>query len=480
MKWILLVLAAVLSGGAAVLGFIQPHSVATPEAMTVNAQVPAERFEPGLRERFQKQMAQVKYGMTKEEVAKLLGLPDTKQPTKSYDGKSEVIIWLYGTTRGDDFATLGTVRFGPDEKVESFAPVGNPPAEHIDESSMRRGLRLLHNTFEQGHRRDLIATSRLYSPYTDLDPLQAIKFVNAVISLENAQRGVILREYMRLGGIASIISFNILFEIPEIGYLESPRIGVWDTPRPHNKSEAPRYPYFLIDGVPLSPLNGPSGEGKAETPISYLNRLLNAASMWPRPLRPTDRPWEIVEKLRRDALVGANEGILENARRQILHMLSDVYPYGRYCGRVPMHTTLSKPWEDIVSELKALNIRWDEKLDEYVMPSGKTLPPAQPSSKGSHDKITWEPSNLAPHSVKIEITRLDTGGVRIDLIGGDCDIWKFNVHLLGYTADKKVLDAKVLTGIGYLRTTFALPEDASLHLICESTEGTDTSPELKP
>ncbi len=444
-------------------GIRSPETTGAPSRLAAVPQNPAERIEPGIRMRLQTQMNQVKYGMTKEQVAKLLGTPDLKREARRYDGKPNGIEWLYGTIPTDDFPILGLVRFDGNGKVEHHFPWDAPQPATIDEQTMCRGLRFLHASSGK-HRQEPSGYSHPFSEYSDFNPIDVIKEVNAIVSLGAPQGLAILREFLRLGGNTSECTVNMVFEIPA------------------DPQQVPYYPYYLVDGIPLSPIPPHSIFGM---PIRHavfllLDRLMKIGKMRTIPLRPTDMPWEIVEKLRTDSTISSNFGLLEKVQEQMLHLLGDVYPSGRYISLSPGHSAFAKPWEQMVTEMNALDIHWDENSNEYVLANGKTLPPATAAKDGTSRKVIWEPSSLASQGAKTVIERIDSGVVRVYLDGKDCDTWKLNIHLVGFAGDTKVLDANVLEGMGFLSTAFALTQGKRLRLVCESTKGTDTSPELSP
>jgi hypothetical protein len=334
------------------------------------------------RAAFAAQMAKVEQGMTKEQVTALLGKPDV---VNRYLVGSE--MWSYGVTPTSGCATLGTVNFDKNKKVdETRGGYGTPPTESlISEAKLRELLDILWG----------IAPVHLGMDFGDsFDTLAYVKVVNTLQPYRKEQVLAVVNEYFRVcefGEDNVLLMLRILFDPPNRRSFFPPHSSDNDVsfpPWPSDKAKVPRYPLVIIEDVPICIICG-SPDGSIWSDGSYIRRFLNylekEGQIRKKPLRPPDNPLLVFDKFRASDqwLFGKkyptpwasfrrqpNEEELgqEIVMRQLLRLVRSVLPASSPCRvyiKEDMPEIRSADLAQIRVELSKLSIHWNPKINDY-------------------------------------------------------------------------------------------------------------------
>jgi hypothetical protein len=83
------------------------------------------------------------------------------------------------------------------------------------------------------------------------------------------------------------------------GYMPIPGLGSITPEPPKDLSTFPRFPFVLVDDVPLDLTTGIFLAGFAEQPSMHFDELLKTCSLRGSALHPTDRPWEVLDDVQK-------------------------------------------------------------------------------------------------------------------------------------------------------------------------------------
>ena len=207
---------------------------------------------------FAAKLAQVKPGMTADQVTKILGAPDDVKTEKDPGGISAartVEIWRYGATGHLKVATLGSVHLQADNKVQYVFGGRGKPLASIAEPELARLMQLLDNV----------------PSYNELlEPLALVRAVNALQPLGKDRALDVVDEYLRVsswlddpGREGVFLVMRVLFDVPPGGM--PPMMVGGASPAPDPKLW-PRHPIVMIGDLPLKIVGGYSLAGAAERP----------------------------------------------------------------------------------------------------------------------------------------------------------------------------------------------------------------------
>lgn len=302
-------------------------------------------------------------GMTKKEVLALLGPPDdillpkdwVSDPAEAEGLTGE--IWCWGTNGHKTLPTLGQLGFDGDQATVPSGAAGRPPPPGMfRERDLRRLLRLIHEMPYQ------------WSFASPWDPRKVIQIINALQPLGEERALAAINEFARVtalslpgevgsdhwGGIRN----EYLYVLPEtLLNLRTKDMG-YD----------PWFVWVLQDDVPLLLTDLPGGGFKSFSE-AVLARFGERGKMRAKPLRPPDRPWEVLDRVQSPELIAR----MVDRRRlmdQILALLEPVYPLKvdpRTGSRVPRGQEAEAWWKQTVEELKKRDIRWDPGKNIYVI-----------------------------------------------------------------------------------------------------------------
>ena len=365
-------------------------------------------------------------GMTKAQAMRLMGEPDVVEQTPeahAAESGAATETWLYGTAGTRKFASLGSVSFSEEGiVVECRGNRGLPPASLPSEPVLRRVFQAIEDDA---------------SPDPgQFDPLLTVRAVNAVLSLPAETRAAAVREYFRVGGQGSIGFVRMLFDLPDVpGYMPMPSIGDVTPAPPRDLSTFPRFPFVLVDDVPVDATASVALTGLPEPPSMHFGTLSMICRMRETPLRPTDRPWEVLEDfqespawlfgttysaagrffdtaLRFASAPAADTGI-GLVQRQLIRLVRTVYsPKGLNVDDEWSSATLPD-WEGFVQDLKNLGVSWDEEKQTYTLANGTTPYPLVPPAERRLSRHVFAPKILTPLHGLVVIARRDRDSVGV-------------------------------------------------------------------
>jgi hypothetical protein len=357
-------------------------------------------FEVAMRSRkdFATAFARVTEGMPADQAQAILGKPDDVRTQSDSGGISFTHtreIWGYGTDHHLGFATLGSVAIDDDNRVQFLSGTSGADelVAQLGEPELRRLLRLLAQT-----------GGTTLSGY-DFNPRCTIAAVNALHPLGKTAGVAVLNEYFRVSFNSRwgedeglILVMRALFEVPPLaaghpqsqpassddpfvvvhpGFFRPPMLGAADW-YPHDPGKFPLFPLVMVDDIPLLPVGGYTLLGHAESPDEHLRYLEQSATWRNGPLKPSSDPLGACTKL--TALLASDQQKDEQIRpmiaRQLLRLIDTVYrePPKDDDGPDPLSMDMAK-FAGVVENVRALNIRWDQKSNCYVLGTGTVLPP---------------------------------------------------------------------------------------------------------
>jgi hypothetical protein len=463
-------------------------------ALPAGAVAAEERPLPS-RQAFATQMNKVERGMTQKQVLALLGRPDRTVPTPI---SPRFVIWLYGCYGPEAVPTLGQVLF--DDKGTVYGKTdgqGSPPAPSvISETELRRALCLLDQT----------------PGLSGFDPLALIRVVNRLLPLGKDKALAAIDEYQRVFGLrdprASLhrmstdtvfglfLVLRCLFEVepptaavargqdvpadagrpgkafqhrlsdgtlilpdqPLPGYMPPMSFGALEPPEPADPTLVPRFPVVLMDDIPLVVVGGYMMTGLPPSVSDNVTYFRKWGRLRARPLRPSDRPWEVLAKMeaspqwldgcryqvRYGYAAGQKPSYHEvNAderqsgqdwlRRQLLRLVVALYPDLRQVvpilpyrinGTVqPTKVEVdAAQWDRVVADLKRHPIRWNAAREQYERvpePAPPSIPTIFMVSPGPWDHPF---SDVQPDdhwgSVYLAVERLRRAGIVVGYPSG--------------------------------------------------------------
>lgn len=249
------------------------------------------------RRTFAAALATIRKGMTAAQVVRILGAPDDVRTQSDPGGilttdTSEAL--RYGTNGHLSCASLGQVYLNRGRAVQYvFGGRGTPPSpDLIAEPELRRLLSLLFNVGS-------------YNGGYNYNPLAVIRAVDALHAVGRDKALATIGEYLRIsspmddpGREGTFLVMRTLFDAaPESGGLPTMRVGAPAFDEPEDSRVTSRFPVLIEDDIPLLEVIGYNLAGLAERPESHLAWFRAHGVLRSRPLRPTDRPLETLDRL---------------------------------------------------------------------------------------------------------------------------------------------------------------------------------------
>ena len=223
---------------------------------------------------FHRKLQQVAIGMSREAVAEILGTTDRNISEEVRQNAERLVEWRYGVLAGNNLGTLGTVRFGGDNKVLNIlGAISKPDVEHLPpEAELRRML---------------CAIDRL--PGFDgnsFNPFDLVNAANQIHALGQVNAFYVFREYLRIADNDSRAEKNVylllrvLHNIPlDERRFPKPQFGAFFPDSTTNLSECPQFPIMFVRDVPLLPVVGCVFSGERQPLIEKLSEF-QAIGIW--------------------------------------------------------------------------------------------------------------------------------------------------------------------------------------------------------
>ena len=384
---------------------------------------------PRSRAEFIALMAKIKAGTPEKEVLELLGKPDDVRTQFDPGGISRVHtkeIWCYGTRSHLGFPTLGCVYIDKNGKAqESFGGEGQPPkAGLFTEEELRDLLRQLD-------------TAPRMAGY-DYNPLPVIQIVNRLQPLGKEKALAAITEYIRISdewteyrsarrGMFLVLA--VLFDLPKGVYpYEAGAFGAPSPPPPKDPARVPRFPMAVIDDIPLMFVNGYLLAGRASRmedvaafyqvhgqlrksplvpsndPLAAFRHLTNSPQ-WiygDTNLQQTNGFWPPAEVAREESMI----------KDQLLRLVDSVcrVPSGIHGDPSLWGLPPEPSWENVVSNVAALKIRWDPGQNDYVLRDRSHLATIQ---KKFYRRNIWELTGLGYRDAELIIERQNDSSASI-------------------------------------------------------------------
>jgi hypothetical protein len=376
------------------------------------------------RHEFANAFAQIKEGMSAEQVEAILGEPeDIRTQTDpggiSYTQTRE--IWGYGTDSHLGFATLGTITIDVNNHVQYLSGTSGADdlVAQLGEPKLRRLLRLLARTggamLDGNH----------------FNPRDTIAAVNALQPLGKQIGVAVLDEYLQVSfgsrwgddeGI--ILVMRALFDVPPStapaaqtqpsspqenpfvvvhpGFFRPPMLGAADW-YPDYPTKFPLFPLVIVDDIPLLPIRGYSLAGQAESPQEHLS-FLKQARWRSQLLRPTNDPLGTWAKLMAMIPPDQKGSEREVVATQLLALIDTVYRPASMDDDNQQCDKLIASFPQDIQKVKSLGIRWNAELSCYVRADGSTLPPV---IKPLYQRAIFEPhwSGYPATHIKVIVER---------------------------------------------------------------------------
>lgn len=349
---------------------------------------------------FARAINSVSTGMQGDEVMQLLGKPDDIRTHFDPGGISTsrtTEIWCYGTSGRLTFPTLGCVFMEAGGAQYIYGGKGNPPDPvMLDEAELRKLLQLIDNLSES----------------RGSNPLLYIQLVNTLHPLGKDKALAVIGEYLRVSSpylgdrIPLFILLRLLFEVPEDpGFMPRMMVGAPSVKEPENRKLIPVFPVVLMDDIPLNLVSYYMLAGCPQPVEAHLDDFRKNGNWRKNPLHPSNQPLELLK-----ALEGSPQWIYQGPRsglnyeweknhlaEQLLRLVRTVYRIetdqdGRM---IPRDRFDPQRWDNIVSDVAALNIRWDVATNIYVLPDGSSLPEVK---EPIHMRQIWKIPGLGPRA----------------------------------------------------------------------------------
>lgn len=241
--------------------------------------------QSSIRAEFSEKLANVHQGMDKNRVVEILGQPDSEvlgTREQPLPGNAHG-YWCYGKSPRFGIPTLGFVEFNADGIVKRvFGDEGTP----IDEAILSEAeIAAFFDVFGSINPRYVV----------DPGPYEYLLAINAIKPLQKKRAFALLREYCRvMEGDPDFDVYALLFLINEPketsqgrdGRLRKPAIGLFVSPAGRDPEVLfmPRYPYHLLDGIPVRLYTVVICAGVPERATDYLNDVESNFLWNPEPL----------------------------------------------------------------------------------------------------------------------------------------------------------------------------------------------------
>ena len=377
-------------------------------------------------------MAKIKEGMTEKEVLDILGKPDDIRTQFDPGGISRLHtkeIWCYGAKGHLGFPTLGCVYIDEGGQVqESFGGRGQPPKpDMFTEDQLRDLLRLLDTV------------PRLEG--NSYNPLPVIQIVNTLQPLGKDKALAAMGEYIRVSGgwdfdgphEGVFMVLLVLFDLPE--NIDSNQAGAFGAPYPCAPKDPhliPRFPIAVVDDIPLMLVSGYELEGMATPMNDVLAFFRNNGQLHPKPLVPSNDPLSAIAHLMNSpqwiyadtnlqAAYGISLGNMEDSEReksmvmeQLLRLIDSVYrlPTDNYGNRLPCGEPPEPAWQNVVTNVSLLKIKWDGQQNRFVFQDGTTLPQAD---KKIYRRQIWKLDDLGLEDAELILERKNKSWVEVNV-----------------------------------------------------------------
>ncbi|MGV3722149.1 MAG: hypothetical protein ACO1SX_14660 [Actinomycetota bacterium] len=319
-------------------------------------------------------------GMTEPEVLALLGPPDEvvlASTPRRFDDEPPLShgerLLRYGTAGRGTLATLGAVLINREGRATLvYGGKGRPPDVRIlPETQLRRLLRLLDELPTA-----LLPEGRFF------DPAVLIRIVNHIVPLGKTRALAVIDEFCRVtyapqtadgyyypGWIASSRSslhglMSVLFSLPQ-ELKDDEDYPLWN------------YSLLVVQDVPLMLTHGGGLGGSVSFGAIHLDFYRLHGVLRARVLRPSARPWEVVDILEQTSVWQTAEASQQSTMRhlamnQVLRLLCTVFPrepnqFGELLQDGPQ---LASRWRETVRSLESSEIHWDSRRHRYARRNG--------------------------------------------------------------------------------------------------------------
>ena len=311
--------------------------------------------------------ARLPAGMPSARVLRILGPPDEVRPWSEFvpEGEQPHKVWCYGVVSPGGFPTLGRVVIG-NRGLAGFVYGGQgiwPALPSIPEGKLRHLLDLL---------------DRVPGPQdgAQADPMALIQAVNELQPLGKERALEVIREYVRLN-VALTSPGSAANDCP---YGLYPLLCLLFSVDPKHEEHFLKPNLLVQDEVPFTPFSGGGGSPGIQVGEEELENFSRFGKIRPKPLRPPQRPWEILTQLEAIDLWPKDDSSRLYFRKQmagqLLWLLRPVYrtPLDKHGIQLPPDKKFNEWWDGIVADLVQLNIHWDSRKDSYVFANGSQLP----------------------------------------------------------------------------------------------------------
>jgi hypothetical protein len=203
-----------------------------------------------------------------------------------------------------------------------------------------------------------------------------------------------------------------LFDVPrDPGSLPRMQVGTSRPPEPKDPRTEPRFPIVITDDIPWLAIFGYKLGGKAQLPEDHLAWFRKHGALTPVPLRPTDRPWETLDRLL--AKHGSDPQLPSIFVNQLLALLDSVYRVERGRDGLPFAagTTFDSGWRDLRARLAKLKIRWDQSSVRYVFADVSVLPE---EPRHEYRRLLW-PFTVGKKDGRLVVERYSVSSVHIEV-----------------------------------------------------------------
>jgi hypothetical protein len=423
------------------------------------------------RAEFVTAMANIKAGISTNDVMEILGKPDDVRTQFDPDGIHRVNtqeIWCYGAQSHLSFPTLGCVYVDINGQAqESYGGRGEPPRP---------------NLFAEDELRDLL---RLLDTAPGMEgwnynPLPEIQIVNRLQPLGKEKALAVIAEYVRVsdewsgfGGSRSgmFLVLAVLFDLPAGVY--SAQAGSFGAPSPgppKDPDRIPRFPIAIVDDIPFMLVNGYMLAGRATPMENVVNFYQAKGSIRTRPLLPGSDPLASIAHLTNseqwiygDTNLQRTEhslsfGPIEDSEReqamlmeQLLRLIDSVYrlPTDAMGSRLPWGEERDPAWKRIVSEVSTLKIKWDPQQNIFVFQEGTHLAPPE---RQNYQRQIWKLAGLGYDRAELVLERKDPNWLHVIVNWTDTKEAKLIPAVLylfnGNEADKPIFTSRLVNRKG--------------------------------